>query len=91
MLARESAALDFIEKLGRRRLDLRIPRCEIPKGCRIVPAVMKALEGLCDRLDLGEPYYSEELVMHGGREKYRFTIHIGDYDFAGKVVTGISC
>ena len=82
-LAKHSAALDFLEKLSEARPELKIPECEVPLGCRISPYVLVALGTLCSKLELDEPMFVEDLVVIKGREKYKFTIIIGNHQFSG--------
>ena len=85
-MAKHSAALDFLEKLREAQPELKIPECEVPQGCRLSPYVLVALESLCSKLEVDEPMFTEDLVVIRGREKYKFTIHIGKDQFWGNII-----
>ncbi|CAG7832441.1 unnamed protein product, partial [Allacma fusca] len=59
-----------------------IPNCVVPKGCRINPFVLIALESVCERLGFDAPSFTEDIVVVKGREKYKFTIFVNGREFS---------
>jgi hypothetical protein len=86
-LARETAILDFVEKLQMHRPDILLPNCAIPDECRISPMVLMALENVCERKGFDKPTFTDDLVMVKGRQKYECTIFAGKEEFRGIMLT----
>jgi hypothetical protein len=81
-LAKEAGALDFLTTLQQEQPHLSIPNCVVPKGCRINPYVLIALESLCERLGYDPPSFTEDIVFVKGREKYKFSIFVDGREFS---------